>query len=187
LQREDSIGPRLPRAPPTSQTERRERSQPSTAFGSTDHPAAPYESVESGAKIKDADVKDFGKRCVLALALGHGQAKLPTVTCFMDEAGYLGLTLNSQNPKFLTFAAAKTLLEKAAALRKSFYLSMSASLTRLMAKERSVNPSLCVNAFPNRGRKVPGCWRRGPVARIRPGPGRSSFRRLRRRLETLSG
>jgi hypothetical protein len=69
-----------------------------------------------------------------------GPAKLPAVTCFMDQRGYLAVTLNSRNPKFLTFDTAKSLLREAAALRKSFCLSVSASVTRLM--DRCANPLL---------------------------------------------
>jgi hypothetical protein len=90
--------------------------QPPSPAPST--PQRRMDRLKSGAKIKDSDIKDFGNVVCFRSEVDLGQAKLPTVTCFMDQGGYLALTLNSQNPKFLTFDAAKSLLEKAAALRK---------------------------------------------------------------------
>lgn len=44
-------------------------------------------------------------------------ATLPVTTCFVDQKGYVSLSIRSDNPKHLDFEAVKQLLEKAAARR----------------------------------------------------------------------
>jgi hypothetical protein len=59
--------------------------EPSAAFANT--PQRRMERLKSGAKIRDSEIKDFGSVVCFRSEVDLGQAKLPTVACFMDEEG----------------------------------------------------------------------------------------------------
>jgi hypothetical protein len=65
-----------------------------------------------------SQIKTFGNVGCFTDKLDLGPTKLSVATCFLDNGGYLSLSLRSEDPKQATLEAAKELLEKAAAKRK---------------------------------------------------------------------
>ena len=62
-------------------------------------------------------IQTFGTVGCFTGQLDLGGTKLPTTTCFLDQKGYLSLSLRSDKAKDLDFEAVKQLLEKAAGRR----------------------------------------------------------------------
>jgi hypothetical protein len=75
-------------------------------------------AVKATSEGKTAQVKNFGSVGCFTSQLDLGDSKLPTATCFLDKNGYISLTLQSDDPKQVSFEDVKALLEKAAARRR---------------------------------------------------------------------
>ena len=65
-----------------------------------------------------SQIKDFGAIGCFTDRLDMGDTKLPTTTCFLEQGGYLSLSLRSDQPSQLSIEAVKKLLELTAAQRK---------------------------------------------------------------------
>ncbi len=63
-------------------------------------------------------VQQFGKVTCFGGSVDMATGQVPTATCYTQEGGYLSLQLRSVDPAKLDFAAVRTLLQQAVALRK---------------------------------------------------------------------
>jgi hypothetical protein len=67
---------------------------------------------------RGSQIKSFSSVACFTDHIDISETRLPTTACFQTSGGYLSLSLRSEDPKHLSFAAVKQLLEKAAARRK---------------------------------------------------------------------
>jgi hypothetical protein len=75
-------------------------------------------SMKRVLEKQGASSKNYGSVGCFTGSYAAAGKKIPIATCFLDQGGYLGLQLHSEDGKHLDFDAVKALLEKAAAKRK---------------------------------------------------------------------